>query len=40
MLSFASQNKDGFDKPQAIAQGRNVANYVFDHTFLPPVSKK
>jgi hypothetical protein len=24
-----------FDKTQAIAQGRNVANYVFDHTFLP-----
>jgi len=28
-----------FDKTQAIAQGRNVANYVFDHAFLP-VSKK
>ncbi|HME88686.1 MAG TPA: vanadium-dependent haloperoxidase [Chthoniobacterales bacterium] len=27
-----------FDKTQAIAQGRNVANYVFDHSFLP-VSK-
>jgi PAP2 superfamily len=27
-----------FDKTQAIAQGRNVANYVFDHAFLP-VSK-
>jgi hypothetical protein len=27
-----------FDKIQAIAQGRNVANYVFDHSFLP-VSK-
>jgi hypothetical protein len=24
-----------FDKTQAIAQGRNVANYVFDHSFLP-----
>jgi hypothetical protein len=24
-----------FDKTQAIAQGRNVANYVFDHAFLP-----
>jgi hypothetical protein len=28
-----------FDKTQAIAQGRNVANYVFDHAFVP-VSKK
>jgi len=28
-----------FDKTQAIAQGRNVANYVFDHAFTP-VSKK
>jgi hypothetical protein len=28
-----------FDKTQAIAQGRNVANYVFDHSFTP-VSKK
>ena len=28
-----------FDKTQAIAQGRNVANYVFDHACLP-VSKK
>lgn len=28
-----------FDKTQAIAQGRNVANYVFDHAFLP-TSKK
>jgi hypothetical protein len=28
-----------FDKTAAIAQGRNVANYVFDHAFLP-VSKK
>jgi hypothetical protein len=28
-----------FDKTQAIAQGRNVANYVFDHAFMP-VSKK
>src|SRR5438270_1726356 len=28
-----------FDKTQAIAQGRNVANYVFDHAFRP-VSKK
>ena len=28
-----------FDKTQAIAQGRNVANYVFEHTFLP-VGKK
>jgi len=28
-----------FDKTEAIAQGRNVANYVFDHAFLP-VSKK
>src|SRR5947209_6209532 len=27
-----------FDKTQAIAQGRNVANYVFDHAFTP-VSK-
>ena len=27
-----------FDKTQAIDQGRNVANYVFDHAFLP-VSK-
>src|SRR5438309_2150368 len=27
-----------FDKTQAIAQGRNVANYVFDHSFTP-VSK-
>jgi hypothetical protein len=27
-----------FDKTQAIAQGNNVANYVFDHAFLP-VSK-
>ena len=24
-----------FDKTAAIAQGRNVANYVFDHAFLP-----
>jgi vanadium-dependent haloperoxidase-like protein len=24
-----------FDKTQGIAQGRNVANYVFDHAFLP-----
>ena len=24
-----------FDKTQAIAQGNNVANYVFDHAFLP-----
>jgi hypothetical protein len=24
-----------FDKTQAIAQGRNVANYVFDHAFTP-----
>ena len=28
-----------FDKTQAIVQGRNVANYVFDHAFTP-VSKK
>jgi hypothetical protein len=28
-----------FDKTQGIAQGRNVANYVFDHAFTP-VSKK
>jgi hypothetical protein len=28
-----------FDKTQGIAQGRNVANYVFDHAFAP-VSKK
>jgi len=28
-----------FDKTEAIAQGRNVADYVFDHSFLP-VSKK
>jgi hypothetical protein len=28
-----------FDKTAAIAQGRNVANYVFDHSFLP-VGKK
>ncbi|HUE41674.1 MAG TPA: hypothetical protein VMO75_07085 [Chthoniobacterales bacterium] len=28
-----------FDKTQAIAQGNNIANYVFDHAFLP-VSKK
>jgi hypothetical protein len=28
-----------FDKSQGIAQGRNVANYVFDHAFTP-VSKK
>ena len=28
-----------FDKTQAIAQGRIVANYVFDHAFMP-VSKK
>ncbi len=28
-----------FDKTQAIAQGRNVANYVFDHSFTP-VKKK
>ncbi|HEX4638051.1 MAG TPA: vanadium-dependent haloperoxidase [Chthoniobacterales bacterium] len=27
-----------FDKTEAISQGRNVANYVFDHAFLP-VSK-
>jgi hypothetical protein len=24
-----------FDKTQGITQGRNVANYVFDHTFRP-----
>src|SRR4029077_5733701 len=24
-----------FDKTQGIAQGRNVANYVFDHAFMP-----
>src|SRR5438045_663848 len=28
-----------FDKTEAITQGNNVANYVFDHAFLP-VSKK
>ena len=28
-----------FDKTQAIAQGRNVANYVFEHAFTP-LSKK
>jgi hypothetical protein len=28
-----------FDKTQGIAQGRNVANYVFDHAFTP-ISKK
>src|SRR2546421_5504984 len=28
-----------FDKTAAIAQGRNVANYIFDHSFAP-VSKK
>ena len=28
-----------FDKTQGIAQGRNVANYVFEHAFMP-VSKK
>jgi hypothetical protein len=28
-----------FDKTQGIAQGRNIANYVFDHAFTP-VSKK
>ena len=28
-----------FDKTAAISQGRNVANYVFDHSFLP-ASKK
>jgi PAP2 superfamily len=28
-----------FDKTQAIAQGRNVANYVFDHAFTPGSKK-
>jgi hypothetical protein len=28
-----------FDKTAAIAQGRNVANYVFDHSFLPVSNK-